>query len=327
MLEQQIPEVHDGAACGLAASAHDERDERGDLLGGHDVAVDLGVAQLGDDVHADLVAGVVVQVGRGDAPRVDERPDVLLEVGAGDQAVVVGVAAAEPGHHGVVPPGELLAGVLGDAEDLGDDADRELVGEAAAEFDQGGAVGEFDALRIVGFPPLLDQIGRQLAQRRETFGEGGADEVASVDVAAAAVFDAAQLELRVAEDARRRTLGDRVEADLVEVGLGDVVVAGDVVAVVQVIVEDRVVVAEDPVVGVRVTAELAAVEDPRVDQRCAVGVVAHVDGLADRHVGERRAGAVGRVEVDDVGRERVGHRATPSAGRKPIFSSFSARRK
>ncbi len=155
VLQQQVPEVHDRAASRLAAAAHDQCDERRDLLGRHDVTVDLGRAQLGDDVETDLVAGFVVEVRRRRPPFLDERLDVLLQVLPGHQAVVVGVAAAETRHHGVVPPRELLAGVLGDAEHLGDDTDRELVGEARAELDQGGARRAVD----------LDTAGRSAVAR------------------------------------------------------------------------------------------------------------------------------------------------------------------
>ena len=116
----------------------------------------------------------------------------------------------------------------------------------------------------------------------QPLGERRTDEVPAVDVAAAAVLDPAQLELGVAEHPRRRALRDRVEADLVEVAGGDVLVASDEVGVVQPVVEHRMVVAHDPVVGVRVPGEFGAVEDARVDQRRAVGRGAHVVGLPDR---------------------------------------------
>ena len=122
------------------------------------VAVDLRVAQLGDDVHADLIAVVVVQEGRVGPPLLHQRSHVPLEILTGDEAVVVGVAAAEAGHHRVVPPGELLASLLGDAEHLGDHADRELVGETSAEFDDRAPTVELDPLGVVGQPPLLDQL-------------------------------------------------------------------------------------------------------------------------------------------------------------------------
>ena len=94
--------------------------------------------------------------------------------------------------------------------------------------------------------------------------------------------------------------------------------------------EDRVVVAQDPVVRVGIATELTAVEDPRVDQRSAVVGVAHVDGLPDRHVLELHPRPACLVEVDrrrSSGVEGVGHRVEPSAARNPIFSSLSARRK
>ena len=88
--------------------------------------------------------------------------------------------------------------------------------------------------------------------------------------------------------------------------------------------EHGVVVTHDPVVRVRVAGELAAVEDSRVDERRAIGRVAHVDGLTDRHVRELGLGSPTRLDLEDGlehGAELIRH------DRKPIRSSFSARRK
>ena len=95
-------------------------------------------------------------------------------------------------------------------------------------------------------------------------------------------------------------LGDGVPHQGIEVAVGDVLVAGDVVAVVQLVVEHRVVVAHDAVVGVRVALELGRVEQTRVDERGAVGPVAHVEGLAERHEREVAAGRASDLRAAEL---------------------------
>ena len=130
MLQQQVPHVEDGAPGGLAAAADNEGDVRRDLLGREHVAVDHRVAQLGDDVHRDLVAGVVVQVRRALAALLDEAFDVILQVLAGLHALVVRLGAAEPGHHRGVPVEEVAPGLVGEAEHLAHEPDGELLAKA-----------------------------------------------------------------------------------------------------------------------------------------------------------------------------------------------------
>ena len=248
MLQEQVPHVEDRAASRLAAAADDEGDERRDLLGRHHVAVDHRVAQLGDDVHRHLVAVGVVEVARLRSAGLDQSARRTPRAPAGRPALGVALGAAEAVHHRVVPVEEAVAGVVGEAEHLAHDADRELVGEGSPELDRvaaGRRVELGGAALGSNHDSIISSARRCNAGRR--FVSARADQVAAVDVAAAAVLDAAQLELGVAEHAARGALGDRVEPGLVQVAGLDVLVARDPVAVVQLVVEHRVVVAQDAV--------------------------------------------------------------------------------
>src|SRR5271168_1060711 len=64
MLEQQVPHVQDGAAGGFAAASDDQGDVRGYFLSREIVPVDLALAELRDDVLADILAVAIVQIGR-----------------------------------------------------------------------------------------------------------------------------------------------------------------------------------------------------------------------------------------------------------------------
>ena len=59
MLQQQIPHVQDRTPRRLTAAAHNQGNERCDLFGRHDVTINLGATELGNDVEANLVAVVI----------------------------------------------------------------------------------------------------------------------------------------------------------------------------------------------------------------------------------------------------------------------------
>ena len=81
------------------------------------------------------------------------------------------------------------------------------------------------------------------------------------------MLNAAQLELSIPEHGARDALGNGIEVQIVDRARPCVFVAGDVVAVVQLVVKYRIVIPHDPEVGVGVAPILRAVEQPRVDQR------------------------------------------------------------
>jgi hypothetical protein len=135
MLQQQVPHVENRTARRFAATSHDERDVRRDLLGRQVVAVDDRLAQLGNDVGGDLIAVVVEKVLRRRATLFDDFLDEVLEVLAGHQTLLLEVAATDAAHHVLVPVEEAVLGVVREAEHLTDHADRKVVGESATEFD------------------------------------------------------------------------------------------------------------------------------------------------------------------------------------------------
>ena len=75
----------------------------------------------------------------------------------------------------------------------------------------------------------------------------------------------------------------------------NVVVAGDVVAVVQLVVKHRVVVTHDAVVGIRVTRELRRIEDARIDTENQAALESGGEGALarlrnDRFMAEQKQG-------------------------------------
>ena len=78
----------------------------------------------------------------------------------------------------------------------------------------------------------------------------------AIQVATTSMFDARQFQLSVAQHATGRTFGNRIEAFVVKIACSDVVVSSYPVAIVQRIMEDRVVVSQDSVIGVGVSKEL-----------------------------------------------------------------------
>ena len=107
--------------------------------------------------------------------------------------------------------------------------------------------------------------------------------MATIEVAAAAVFNAAEFKLCVAENVVGTAFRNGVVTKTIEIALGNVVVARDEIAVVQFVVVHGVVVAQDAVVRVGVALKFARVENARVEQWNAIGIATHVVGGAQWH--------------------------------------------
>ena len=95
-----------------------------------------------------------------------------------------------------------------------------------------------------------------MLNRRDTVHERFAYQMLAVEVAPAPVLDAAEFQLGVAQHAAGTTFWNRIEAFIIEIALRDVVVAGHPVAIVQLVVKNRIVIPHDPIVGIRITKKL-----------------------------------------------------------------------
>ena len=124
MLEERDEAVGDQVAGGLVSGDREQEEEEVDLEPGETLAVDLGLTQHADQVVARVGPLLLGELGR-----------VRVELHRRDRGVlfgdaVLGVFAAD---HAVRPVEQLVAVLLGDAHEVGDDLQWQLGGDVDDE--------------------------------------------------------------------------------------------------------------------------------------------------------------------------------------------------
>ena len=168
------------------------------------------------------------------------------------------VGTTQARHHRVIPVIELGLGLFRKAQDLADHADRELIGENLAKFNGAAVAVILDQIRAGGsqLVPVVNHFVCEAFNRRNPVVQRLANEVLTIEISAPAVFNPGQFQLCVAKDTAGRTLRYCVEALVIEVALGDVIVTCHPVAVMQFVMKHRIVISQDAVIRVGVSKEL-----------------------------------------------------------------------
>ena len=191
------------------------------------------------------------------------------------------------------------AGFVGKAQHRTHHPNGEFVGETTTELHRkrpagiGRIINDHGTLGCRAIEPGVDHFGGETLDHSEAPIKGLADEMAAVQIPAAAMLDARKFKLGISQYAGGHALGNGVEALFIHVTSGDVVVSSHPIRIVQGVIEDRIVVAQDPVVRIGIALELRRVKQARVEKRDTGVIVTHIARLTNGHEGKLAPGAVG----------------------------------